>query len=159
MAKNIKSLLLYAFANVNPNLADRIKAGSVGDVSYVKEDVYGADILDADGKILIHTATWKRGTFGGVMGLDPAFDPVEQEEPGDVKGVFKKSDGSVYLVLEKQPSVEQLSEILNGYDFSEAERVTFLPDENKTQLDYDLFFELVPTFFIDPAPVSHVDLP
>ncbi len=158
MAKDIASLVLFAFADVNPNLADRIKAGSVKNPTALSDTTYGGDILDADGKVLIKSASWKRGTFAGVMGLNPDFQPIEQEEPGDSKGVFKKADGSLYLVMEGTPDADQLSEILGGFDFTD-EGTTIVPDENYTQLDNVLFAEHVPTYFIDAKPVSHVDLP
>lgn len=155
--KNIDVLLLKAFGNANPSKGD-LTSGSVDNIAKVdNSDNYSGDLKDSSGNVLVSGATWKPGNFKGVMGLDGSFAPVEQETAGTTVGLFKKSDGSLYFVLNKSATVDTVNS-LSGYEFT-ADQLTIDQTNNQLVFSTYLFTENVPTTFIEDAWVTHVDLP
>lgn len=155
--KNIDALLLKAFGNANPSKGD-LTSGSVDNIAKVdNSDNYSGDLKDAAGNVLVTGATWKPGNFKGVMQLDGSFAPVEQDTAGTTPGIFKKADESLYLVLTKSATLDDVNAIL-GYSFA-ADELVIDADKNQIEFATHLFTDTVPVTFVDDAWVTHVDLP
>lgn len=156
--KNLLDLVVGVFVKLNPKKASLV-GGSIVNVTEKSDiDRVAGDIMAADGTTKALSVTWKRGTFLGALGLDSAFAPVTADTAGTTSGVFKKADGTAYLVLYASSATAEAISAILGYEITEEEVVIDTAALTAT-FATPVFDEIVPVVIVADPEVVDAELP